>query len=100
MMPGQHVYLKHTKKQMQYVSPALVDGYSILVDLAGNYASYPDHGFETYASREDVAWGVVEQYEWYLAENNWQVSGLKRENCSFLHALIVDALEGEANRRV
>lgn len=97
MMPGQHVYLKHTKKQMQYVSPALVDGYSILVDLAGNYASYPDHGFETYASREDVAWGVVEQYEWYVAHGaGWSIN----DECAFLHALIVDALEGEANRRV
>lgn len=95
MMPGQHVYLKHTKKQMQYVSPALVDGYSILVDLAGNYASYPDHGIETYASREDVAWGVVEQYKWYLTHS------YERENTdAFLHALILDALEGEANRRV
>ena len=95
MMPGQHVYLKHTKKQMQYVSPALVDGYSVLVDLAGNYASYPDHGFETYASREDVAWGVVEQFAYYTPE--WHISNNAR---AFLHALIVDALEGEANRRV
>jgi len=96
MMPGQWVYLKHTRKQMQYVSPALTDGYSVLVDLAGNYASYPDHGFDTYASREDVAWGVVEQYVWFV---NHQ-SLLQDDASRFLHALIVDALEGEAKRRV
>lgn len=96
MMPGQWVYLKHTRKQMQYVSPALTDGYSVLVDLAGNYASYPDHGYETYASREDVAWGVVEQYQWYMVHSDPHPSA----ELAFLHALIVDALEGEAKRRV
>ena len=96
MMPGQWVYLKHTRKQMQYVSPALTNDYSVLVDLAGNYASYPDHAFDTYASREDVAWGVVEQYKWYVAHGAVSIN----DERAFLHALVVDALEGEAKRRV